>query len=175
MPSRYYFLSSLPMLNFSDSAPMDWDSFLYQAEGNVSAQDYRLLCAMPEEKDCGNAFLKKWQAFSKGLQSAVNVQRRERLGRPADDSVLFWDYDVEQYAKAAAGARNPLEAETLLLQCRFGWLDEARGFDSYSQTALLAYALQLRILIRKDLFNREAGNSEYRKLFGILQKEMKMK
>lgn len=174
MPSRYYFLSSLPMLRFSDGAPLTWDAFLYQAKGNISDADYALL----ENLDCEepkNAFLKKWKAFNEQLSGAVNARRRSLLGRPrktGDGESL--PFEVEKVASQAMGAKDPLEAETVLMQCRYQFLEEQIGSDMFSRTALLAYALQLKILLRKDLFSREAGNAEYQRMFSVLQKEMKM-
>ncbi|MBR2282663.1 MAG: DUF2764 family protein [Spirochaetales bacterium] len=174
MPSRYYFLSSLPMLRFSDSAPLTWEAFLSDAKGNVGESDYRLLCGIPEGLDGGNQFLKRWSDLNRKLDDAVNAQRRQNLGRPTEGGVVFRDFDIQRVADSAMNAKNPLEAELTLMQFRYGYLEQAKGFEPFSENALLAYALQLRILLRKDLFTADTGNEEYRKLFGILQKEMKM-
>lgn len=174
MPSRYYFLSSLPMLRFTDSAPLSWDSFLYQAKGNISEGDYALICGLSEGKVGHNGFLKQWQKFNGDLNGAINAKRRKNLGRSEGRSTESYSYEIEQLCKAAIQAKDPLEAELLLMKCRYEYLESKVGFDGFSQTALLAYALQLQILIRKDLFTVEAGNAEYKRLFGILQKEMKM-
>ncbi len=174
MPSRYYFLSSLPMLRFTDPAPMKWERFLEEAKGNISESDYKLLCGIPEGKDGGNGFLKKWASLNAKLDDAINAQRKQLLGRPTDGGVVFREFEIEQVARAAMTAKNPLEAEIVLMQFKYSFLEKEKGFEPFSEAALLTYALQLRILLRKDLFTAERGNSEYRKLFGILQKEMKM-
>lgn len=174
MPSRYYFLASLPMLRFTDDAPLSWDSFLAQAKGNISEGDYALICGLPENKTGRNGFLKQWKKFNADLDGAINAKRRENLGRAEEAASESYSYEIEQLCKAAVNAKDPLEAELFLMRCRYEYLEEKIGFDVFSQTALLAYALQLQILLRKGLFTREAGNAEYKKLFGILQKEMKM-
>ncbi len=174
MPSRYYFLSSLPMLRFQDHAPLTWERFLSEAKGNISESDYRLLCGIPQGLDGGNAFLKRWASQNAKLDDALNAQRRQKLGRPSTDGVVFREYEIEHMANAAVSAKNPLEAEISLMQFRYDFLEKAKGFEPFSENALLAYALQLRILLRKDLFNVESGNEEYNRLFGILQKELKM-
>ena len=173
MPSRYYFLSSLPMLRFSDASPMKWEDFISQAVGNVSEQDLRLLEGIVDGKDGGNGFLIRWADFNAKLDDAVNTRRRQILGRQGEESLILRDPEFEQTANAALNAKNPLEAEILLMQCRFDYLENAKGFDPFSESALLAYALQLRILLRKAMFNSEMGNSEYRKLFEKLQNELK--
>ena len=116
-------------------------------------------------------FVKRY--FNAKLDDAVNTRRRQILGRQGEDGLILRDPEFEQTANAALNAKNPLEAEILLMQCRFDYLENAKGFNPFSESALLAYALQLRILLRKALFNSEMGNSEYRKLFEKLQNELK--
>ena len=174
MPSRYYFLSSLPMLRFQDHAPLSWERFLSEAKGNVSDTDYSLLCSLPERKDGGNAFLKRWAELNNSLDEAINVQRRLKLGRPVDSGVVFSEYEIEHTANAALNAKNPLEAEMLIMRFQYDYLETEKGFDPFTESALFAYALQLRILLRKDLFNVEAGNEQYRNMFDSIQKELKV-
>ena len=174
MPSRYYFLSSLPMLRFQDHAPMTWERFLSEAKGNVSDADYALLCSLPERKDGSNAFLRRWNELNGNLENAINVQRRLKLGRPVDSGVVLSEYDIEHTANAAMNAKNPLEAEMLIMRFQYDYLETEKGFDPFTEGALFAYALQLRILIRKDHFTVEEDNKEYDKLFGAIQNELKM-
>ena len=172
MPSRYYFLASLPMLRFQDHAPISWEDFLSEAKGNISDTDYALLCNLDGGLDCGNAFLRSWNSMNRGLDGAVNDQRKAALGRDDSSGVAFRDLDVEQAGSAAFSAKNPLEAELILLKFRYDWLDREKGFEPFSEKALLAYALQLRILLRKDLFTVESGNQEFTKVFDKLQKDI---
>lgn len=174
MPSRYYFLSSLPMLRFQDHAPLSWDRFMFEAKGNIADSDYRLLCGIPEGKDGGNSFLKQWAVFNTKLDDAVNAQRRQKLGRQEEGGVAMREFSFENVANNAINAKNPLEAELILMRSRFDFLDEKKGFEPFSESALLSYALQLRILLRKDQFTVESGNEEYGKLFEVIQKEIKM-
>lgn len=174
MPSRYYFLSSLPMLRYHEPAPLTWEHFLSQALGNISNSDYKLLCLIPEGKDGGNSFLRKWYEVNAKISDAVNAQRKVNLGRDDVGPVVLRDYDVERVANLAMNAKNPLEAELILMKFGYDYLESAKGLEPFSENALLSYALQLRILLRKDGFSAEKGNEQYEKLFGIIQKEMKM-
>ncbi len=172
MPSRNYFLSSLPMLKFKDHAPITWEQFLDQAKGNVSDSDYGMLKCIERDEDGGSAFLKDWKAMNAKLDFAINLQRRRNLGRPESSGVVFGEFETDKAAAAAMNAKNPLEAEESLMRFRYDYLESAKGFDPFSEAAFLAYALQLRILIRKDLFSSKAGNAEFERLFGIIQKEI---
>ena len=95
------------------------------------------------------------------------------LGRQSDEGIVLREPDVEQVANAAMNAKNPLEAELVLMQCRFNYLENAKGYDPFTEDALLAYALELKILLRKDLFTAETGNQEYREIFEHIQNELK--
>ena len=174
MASRYYFLSSMSMLSFSDKAPMSWEDFLTQAKGNVSESDYGSLLAISEGKSGSSAFLSKWNDMNRKLDEAVNVQRRHNLHREDKSQVVFVDYDIEKVTNEALNAKNPLEAEMALLRFRYDWLETQKGYEPFSETAFLCYALQLRILLRKDLFNVEAGNEQFQSMFENIQKELKV-
>lgn len=172
MPSRNYFLSSLPMLRFKDHAPITWERFLAEAKGNISESDYRLLGCIERDEDGGNAFLKDWKAMNAKLDFAINLQRKRNLGRAENSGVVFGEFETDKAATAAMNAKNPLEAELFLMQFRYDYLENAKGYEPFSENAFLAYALQLRILLRKDLFTAKAGNAEFERLFGIIQKEI---
>ena len=172
MPSRYYFLSSLPMLRFQDSAPITWEAFMKEAHGNVSDSDYRLLSGIASGAGGSNGFLKAWEEMNRRLDDSVNEQRRRNLNREETHGVVFRELDIEQVTNAAIGAKNPLEAELVLMRYRYDWLEKEKGLEPFSEKALISYALQLRILLRKDLFTVESGNSEYRRLFDGLQKQI---
>ena len=174
MPSRYYFLSSLPMLRYDEPAPLTWERFLSDALGNISNSDYGLLIQIAQGKDGGNGFLKKWYAVNAKLADAVNAHRKVNLGRDDVGPVVLREYEVERVATAAMNAKNPLEAEFILMKFGYDFLESAKGLEPFSENALLAYALQLRILLRKDSFTAEKGNKQYEKLFGIIQNEMNM-
>ena len=174
MASRYYFLSSMSMLRFSDKAPMSWDFFLDQARGNVSESEYQALSSMPDGTGCSDAFLLRWNELNRKLDEAVNLRRRQNLHREEKTSAVFVDYEISKTANAALNAKNPLEAEMVLMRFRFDWLEQQKGLDPFSQAALYAYALQLRILIRKDLFTVEAGNEQFSSMFDSIQNELNM-
>ena len=173
MSSRYYFLSSMSMLRFSDKAPVSWEDFLRQAKGTVSEDDYEALCSIDDGSESSNKFLGKWNELNRKLDEAVNVRRRQNLHREEKSQAVFVDYEVSKAANAAVNAKNPLEAEMELMKFRYDWLEEQKGLDPFSEAALFAYALQLKILLRKDLFNVQAGNEQFQSMFESIQKELK--
>lgn len=174
MGSRYYFLSSMSMLRFSDKAPVSWENFLSQARGNVSESEYDALCSIEDRSESQNAFLVKWKELNRKLDDAVNAQRRQNLHREEKSGAVFVDYEIGKTASAALNAKDPLEAEMILMRFRYDWLEQQKGLDPFSEAALLSYALQLRILIRKDLFTVEAGNEQFSSMFDSIQNELNL-
>ena len=174
MGSRYYFLSSMSMLRFSDKAPIGWEEFLSQARGNVSESEFEALCAIDDRTESSNKFLMGWNELNRKLDEAVNAKRRQNLHREEKASSVFMDYEITKTANAALNAKDPLEAEMILMRFRYDWLEQQKGLDPFSEAALFAYALQLRILIRKDLFTVEAGNEQFSSMFDSIQNELNL-
>ena len=87
MPSRYYFLSSLPMLRFSVGAPVSWDEFISSARGNVSDSDLLLLQAIGEDSadSAAEPFLRKWSAVNRAVSDAIKAAGTARVVYAAAD------------------------------------------------------------------------------------------
>lgn len=169
--SRYYFLSSLPMLRFGDKAPMSWDSFVEYAQERVPSSDLELLTAISNGEYKGNRFLREFKEFCDTANNAVNVRRKVALGKDAVVSSQE-DFDTAKFGNAVMATKNPLDAELLIMKYKFDYLEKKLAFKAFSQDVVLGYALELRILLRKDLFNVENGNAEYQKLFGKVKEEI---
>lgn len=169
--SRYYFLASLPMLKFNAKAPVDWDTFMSYAKDGVSASDYKLLEGISKNDFSGCSLLKNWKKFSDSADKAINEKRKANLGLsdtyyPENDFVLF------KYVNAVMNAKNPLDAEFVILKYKFDYLEEKTVFEAFSRDVVLGYALKLKLLLRKDLFTVEAGNAQYGILFDRVKEEI---
>jgi len=169
--SRYYFLSSLPMLRFSDKAPLDWDTFMQNANERVPSSDMKLLNAISCGDFSGSHFLREWKKFNDEADRAINARRCVALGK-ACAFVNEEDFDTSKFANAVMNAKNPLEAELAILKYKYGYLEQKLAFKAFSQDVVIGYALELRLLLRKDKFTVEAGNEQYRMLFEKVQKEV---
>ena len=121
MASYYYLISSLPDLRTDGDMPMTYDEFLDMCQSNVSESKYELLKNLTLSSEEG-PLLKEWSAFYKNLMGELNYQRSVSLGRPY---LTSYDKDsvIAQVAGAAMAAKNPLEAEKILLECEFDNLD----------------------------------------------------
>ena len=170
MASYYYLLSSLPDLRTDGDMPMTYDEFLDMCQSNVSESKYELLKNLTLSSEEG-PLLKEWSAFYKNLMGELNYQRSVSLGRPY---LTSYDKDsvIAQVAGAAMAAKNPLEAEKILLECEFDNLDSLVGLHTFDDRYLFGYAIKLKLLERQSCFVQSKGQKEFKRLFDQVQQRV---
>ena len=170
MASYYYLISSLPDLRTDGDMPMTYDEFLDMCQSNVSESKYELLKNLTLSSEEG-PLLKEWSAFYKNLMGELNYQRSVSLGRPY---LTSYDKDsvIAQVAGAAMAAKNPLEAEKILLECEFDNLDSLVGLHTFEDRYLFGYAIKLKLLERQSCFVQSKGQKEFKRLFDQVQQRV---
>ena len=170
MASYYYLISSLPDLRTDGDMPMTYDEFLDMCQSNVSESKYELLKNLTLSSEEG-PLLKEWSAFYKNLMGELNYQRSMSLGRPY---LTSYDKDsvIAQVAGAAMAAKNPLEAEKILLECEFDNLDSLVGLHTFDDRYLFGYAIKLKLLERQSCFVQSKGQKEFKRLFDQVQQRV---
>ena len=170
MASYYYLISSLPDLRTDGDMPMTYDEFLDMCPSNVSESKYELLKNLTLSSEEG-PLLKEWSAFYKNLMGELNYQRSVSLGRPY---LTSYDKDsvIAQVAGAAMAAKNPLEAEKILLECEFDNLDSLVGLHTFDDRYLFGYAIKLKLLERQSCFVQSKGKKEFKRLFDQVQQRV---
>ena len=170
MASYYYLISSLPDLRTDGDMPMTYDEFLDMCQSNVSESKYELLKNLTLSSEEG-PLLKEWSAFYKNLMGELNYQRSVSLGRPY---LTSYDKDsvIAQVAGAAMAAKNPLEAEKILLECECDNLDSLVGLHTFDDRYLFGYAIKLKLLERQSCFVQSKGQKEFKRLFDQVQQRV---
>ncbi len=170
MASYYYLISSLPDLRTDGDMPMTYDEFLDMCQSNVSESKYELLKNLTLSSEEG-PLLKEWSAFYKNLMGELNYQRSVSLGRPY---LTSYDKDsvIAHVAGAAMAAKNPLEAEKILLECEFDNLDSLVGLHTFDDRYLFGYAIKLKLLERQSCFVQSKGQKEFKRLFDQVQQRV---
>ena len=170
MASYYYLISSLPDLRTDGDMPMTYDEFLDMCQSNVSESKYELLKNLTLSSEEG-PLLKEWSAFYKNLMGELNYQRSVSLRRPY---LTSYDKDsvIAQVAGAAMAAKNPLEAEKILLECEFDNLDSLVGLHTFDDRYLFGYAIKLKLLERQSCFVQSKGQKEFKRLFDQVQQRV---
>jgi len=162
--SYEYLISSLPMLNFGAHPPFSFEKFLGRCQNLIPE------AALAEIRDLAGDGLsgqdspsvKQWLNFEivlnnelvklRSLRKKVPAEKYLRPNEPADSAL---------YHIALAAHRNPAlnEAEIILDQARWDFLDDLSFGHYFDQEFLLIYALKLLILERWERIHQADGQA----------------
>lgn len=170
MASYYYLISSLPDLRTDGDMPLTYAEFLDMCRSDVSEDKMQILENLTLSSTKG-PILKEWSEFYGNLTKELNSQRSARLGKQYPVS-FDKDYTLTQVAAAAIAAKNPLDAEKILLDCEFDNLDSLVGLHAFDDEYLFGYAIKLKLLERQSCFVKEKGQKEFKRLFDQVQQRV---
>ncbi|MBR2673961.1 MAG: hypothetical protein IKE52_00685 [Mogibacterium sp.] len=169
MASYYYLTASLPELRADGDMPITYGEFLSLCQSNVSDSTYELLENLTLDSTEG-PLVSEWAAFYGMLKKELSYQRSMNLGKNYS-SAYDKDGFISQVVSSALSAKNPLEAERLLLEYEFENLDSLIGLHMFDDYVIFGYAIKLRLLERLSCFEQERGKAEFDSLFeGIQQR-----
>ena len=136
---------------------------------NVSDADYELLRDLTLASTEG-PLVDKWAEFYGMLNKELSYQRSMNLGK-SYSSAYDKDGIIAQVVSSALSAKNPLEAEKILLEYQFENLDSLIGLHMFDDYVLFGYAIKLKLLERLNCFEQTKGKAEFNSLFtGIQQR-----
>ncbi len=170
MASYYYLLSSLPMLKADGEMPFSYATFLDMCKSAVRDATYEMLENLTLSSTQG-PLISEWSKFYTVFEQELINQRHLRLGRAVQSS----DQKDETMAKAIAAVihgKNPLEAEKALLAWEFQTIDELIGTHYFDDAALMGYALKLKLLERKHMFDQARGKKELHRIVNALEQHI---
>ena len=170
MASYYYLISSLPYLRTDGEMPISYDDFLDVCQSNVSEATYEKLCNLTLGSEDG-PLMKEWAKSYGMLTKELNYQRSLNLGKPYNTE-FEKDSLIAQVASNALKAKNPLEAEKILLEYEFDTLDSLVGLHAFDDYVLFGYAIKLKLLERQDCFEQTKGKAEFKALFDQVQQRV---
>jgi hypothetical protein len=107
--------------------------------------------ALGAQAGCG--FLTRYAAFEIALRNALAVERARVLGVSADPYVFLEDLaepgaEVRPIVLAWSGAADPLEAQRVVDQGRWQWLQANAGWYTFGLDEVAAYTRALLLLAR---------------------------
>jgi hypothetical protein len=82
------------------------------------------------------------------------------------------DSVLTQVIGTVLAAKNPLEAEKILLDYEFENLDSLVGLHTFDDVYLFGYAVKLKLLERQNCFVQEKGKKEFKRLFDQVQQRV---
>ncbi len=154
-----YLIASLPMLNFSSGLPLSLENFLARCQNLIPKKAAEILlrvCRQDVENLSlqGPASLRSWVSFETTLR---NELVRSRSARKKIDALKFLrlpdapQVEVSHLAAAAYRSTSALEAEKILDQARWNFLEALSRGHYFDLDYLLIYGLKLKILERWDI------------------------
>ena len=170
MASYYYLIASLPELRVDGDMPITYSEFLSCCHSNVSEKDYQILKNLTLSSTEG-PLVNEWAQFYGMLKKELNYQRSMNLGKSYSTA---YDKDglISQVVASALSAKNPLEAEKLLLEYEFENLDSLVGLHMFDDYVLFGYAIKLKLLERLNCFEQTKGKAEFKSLFDGIQQRV---
>ena len=170
MASYYYLIASLPELKADGDMPLTYSEFLSCCQSNVSDSDYEILENLSLSSTEG-PLIKEWANFYGMLTKELNYQRSMNLGK-SYSSAYDKDGQIAQVVASALSAKNPLEAERVLLEYEFENLDSLVGLHMFDAHVLFGYAIKLKLLERQNCFEQAKGKAEFQSLFDGIQQRV---
>ena len=170
MASYYYLIASLPELRADGDMPLTYDEFLSCCQSNVSEEKYQMLKDLTLDSTEG-PLVDEWSRFYGMLMKELNYQRSMNLGK-SYSSAYDKDGLIAQAPAVALTAKNPLEAEKVLLEYEFENLDSLVGLHMFDDYVLFGYAIKLKLLERLNCFEQTKGKAEFQSLFDGIQQRV---
>ena len=170
MASYYYLLSSLPMLKPDSPVPFSYQEFLAMCKNAVSSSRYNQLQDLTPASTEG-PLIAQWATFYTALTKELAYQRKKQLGQKAQP-VYPQDEQLSRAVTAAIKEANPLKGEYALLALQFEKVDQLIGTHYFDDYALMGYALKLKLLERKNIFDPQRGRAELERIVDAVQRQI---
>ena len=153
-------MSSLPMLYFGAKPPFSFDRFLEMCEGVVSEEDINIVKLSTQidsyHYEKAQPTLEKWHTFDTALRNELVKIRASR--RKLDPLKYmrkdgYTDPSIAHIAVHAHRTPSILEAESILDEERWRFLDELNIGRYFDMDSLIVYANKLLIAERWERIN----------------------
>jgi len=164
----YYFAATLPFLNFNEGPPISTEAFLKECERFLSKEDLSDI-KRAVTQDIG--FVKtrsdvwnEWIEFERFFRNEMVHFRTKDIKKDASDYFRGERYarpDVVNAIVEASKKTNPFEAEKLLDQIRWNFLEDLGCSHHFDVGFLVVYGLKLKILERYQTFSSEEGKDRF--------------
>ena len=175
MGGQYYLVSQLPAFSITQNGPLPVteEYFLDLCSRFMNKKVLKVLESLtlepPKEfEKTGFTVLDKWYDFERSLRIALAYLRALKMKKEFTDPTNLLSKvspEVMQVARTAMAFESPLEAEDYLDQIRIEYLTNNLPYDNFSDDAVIAYGLKLKLANRVKKFNEEAGMASYRKIY----------
>lgn len=169
-----YLISSLPLLNFSSRMPFSLEGFFAKCQNLIPEEEIQRLRNLSSEnflEISTHGILKDWMGFEIALRNELARIRSKNKKIDPEKFVHLPDFPQAHISVIALSAHRhnlyALEAQKILDQERWNYLDQLSFGHYFDFEALLIYTLKLKILERwekivsadkEDLYNAALAN-----------------
>jgi hypothetical protein len=169
----YYFVSTLPSIDYGDMPPMSSEEFRAQCLDQLHEADaelirycyYNPLLAIETVKSTGSEFIDCLMARERTLVLNLAYLRAGKLKRPSPGDPPHDVPRAEAVAKAVFEMDDPLEAAIFIDKSRWEALDDMLGLDPFGVNNVFAYLMKLQLLERRQCFDAEVGAVKFKELY----------
>ncbi|MGP1586968.1 MAG: hypothetical protein ACTTHG_01345 [Treponemataceae bacterium] len=178
MASQYYLMSQLPAFSITQSNPLPVteEYFIDLCSRFMNKDCVKLmkeLSLTPPQKEtiCTSKLVNQYYDFERKLRIALAQMRAQKMKKDFEDEYVLFPQvpgDVMSIARNAIAMESPLDAEDYLNKSRADFICKIQPIDNFSDDAVFAYALKLKLAMRIKKFNKEAGMASYRKIYDTI-------
>jgi hypothetical protein len=159
----YYFVASLPLLDFHKQATFSYSEFLKESARHLSVKDFSLFTKATLQYDPVEAphpLLQRWADFNRRLKNEIVRFRAKKFSKDSVDFMRGDHYvplEMTDIVSHVTKLKNPLEAEKALDFFRWEKLEELSSGHFFDLEFLIVYALKLQILDRHHVVSSPQG------------------
>jgi len=155
--SYVYLMASLPLLSFTDPAPLSMAELESQCSGVLPGPLLSQLVELVGGAPTSIPVVNEYRQYQQSLDNELATFRARALGRKAELSTAsFKDIPVAE-ATEIMHAHNPKEAQQVRWYALWSKLKELHLGHYMDQEDFFLYALQLQLLLEKEQYNLDAG------------------
>ena len=169
-----YLVASLPTLSLEASPPFTPEEFRFRCQGVLNDRDMAeldgVLAGRPA--DGYSAFSQAWAAADAQIRNTVARTRAIALGVESKGflhSHTGYSVWLDREVTEAMAKANPLAREMGLDAARWKFVDDVALADAFGLSAVLAFAVKLRLVARWATLEEEAGRKRLEELVSQLE------
>ena len=174
----YYFIASLPSINYGDNPPLSSPEFAEECSGALNPKDaafipycrYDPVLAAGTALPTGSSFIDKFLTYERILILNIAGLRAAKLGRPAPAESPQDMPRTVAMAKKAFEMDDPLEAALAIDRNRWSILDTMIDFGRiFGVNNIYIYLLKIKLLERKQILDSAAkGKEKFRECYNSI-------
>jgi len=178
MAGYYYLISSLPMLMFDETAPLNVEEFNAACSDKISENDLEILNKLGLVPEDGRIFsensaAERWRRWEVCLRNRIAAHRvphgKDIHEYLQEEKGCFGE--IDSGVQEAFGIKNPLEREKYFDRMRWSALDDFESGHHFDFDKLCIYKLKLLLLAKWNERQVEQGEKNLDIMLGRIDND----